>query len=174
MAANHERLGHLELYAGDAAAAERAFRENYDILDELGDEGHKSTAAAGLALALCALERFDEAEVYAEIAVRVAAEDDLASQARGRSAQALVLAARGEFVEAERLAREAVELYADAEAEAPNFQGDAWMDLAKVLAGGRASSPEAAEAAREALALYQRKGNVPAAASTIAFIDALG
>ena len=172
-AANQEGLGHLELYAGDAAAAERAFRENYDILDDLGDEGHKSTAAAGLALALCALERFDEAEVYAEIAVRVAAEDDLASQAGGRSALALVLAARGEFVEAERLAREAVELYADAEAEAPNFQGDTWMDLAKVLrAAGKL--PEAAEAAREALALYQRKGNVPAAASTIAFIDALG
>jgi class 3 adenylate cyclase/tetratricopeptide (TPR) repeat protein len=50
-----EVLGYIELYAGDAAAAERAFREDYDILDELGDEGHKSTAAANLALALCAI-----------------------------------------------------------------------------------------------------------------------
>ena len=169
MAAIYEILGHLELYAGDATAAERAFRTNYDILDELGDEGHKSTAAASLALALCGLERFQEAETYAEMAMRIAAEDDLASQTHGRSAQALVLVARGEFAEAERLAREAVELYADA--QAPNFQGDAWMDLARVLAA--AGKPANAEqAAREALALYERKGNLPAAASTRAFIAA--
>jgi tetratricopeptide (TPR) repeat protein len=169
MAAIYETLGHLELYAGDATAAERAFRTNYDILDELGDEGHKSTAAASLALALCALERYEEAEMYAEMAVRIAAEDDLASQTHGRSAQALVLVARGEFAEAERLAREAVELYADA--QAPNFQGDAWRDLARVL--GVAGKPaDAEQAAREALALYERKGNVPAAASTRAFIAA--
>ena len=107
--------------------------------------------------------------MYAEMAVRIAAEDDLASQTHGRSAQALVLVARGEFAEAERLAREAVELYADA--QAPNFQGDAWRDLARVL--GVAGKPaDAEQAAREALALYERKGNVPAAASTRAFIAA--
>jgi class 3 adenylate cyclase/tetratricopeptide (TPR) repeat protein len=170
MAANREQLGQLELYAADAAAAERAYRENYDISDELGDEGHKSTGAANLARALCALERFDEAEGYAEMAVRIAAADDLASQTAGRSARALVLAARGELAEAERLAREAVALYADA--ETPNPQGDAWMDLANVLR--TAGKPaEAAAAAREALSLYERKGNAPASASTRAFIEAL-
>lgn len=171
MAASREQLGHLELYAGDAPAAERAFRQSYDIMDELGDEGHKSTAAAGLALALCALARFDEAEVYAGIAVRIAAEDDIASQAAGRSARALVLAAQGEFAEAERLAREAVELYANS--EAPNFQGDVWIDLAKVLR--MSGKPAEAEgAAREALALYERKGNRPSSVSTRAFIEELG
>jgi class 3 adenylate cyclase/tetratricopeptide (TPR) repeat protein len=170
IAVNREQLGLLELYAGDAAAAERAFRENYDICDELGDEGHKSTAAANLARALCALERFEEGEGYAEMAVRIAAEDDLASQTAGRSARALVLAARGEFAEAERLAREAVDLYADA--ETPNPQGDAWMDLAKVLRTA-GKSAEAAAAAREALGFYERKGNAPASASTSAFIEAL-
>ena len=171
MAASRELLGHLELYAGDAPAAERAFRQGYDITDELEDEGHKSTAAAGLALALCALGRFDEAEVYAGIAVRIAAEDDIASQAAGRSARALVLAAQGEFAEAERLAREAVELYANS--EAPNFQGDVWMDLAKVLRMS-AKPAEAEGAAREALAMYERKGNRPSSASTLAFIEELG
>ena len=34
------------------------------------------------------------------------------------------MASRGEFAEAEQLAREAVELLADA--ESPNMQGDAW------------------------------------------------
>jgi class 3 adenylate cyclase/tetratricopeptide (TPR) repeat protein len=165
-----ETLGYIELYAGDVAAAERAFREDYDILDELGDEGRKSTAAANLALTLCELGRFDEAEPLAAIAVSVAAEDDLASQTFGRSARALVLAARGELVEAERLAREAVDLYADA--EDPNSQADAWLDLAKVqrMAG---NTEDAARSARKALALYERKGNRHAAAATHVFIDQL-
>jgi class 3 adenylate cyclase/tetratricopeptide (TPR) repeat protein len=170
-AAHAEQRGNLELSAGDAEAAERAFRRNYEILDEMGDEGHKSTAAAGLARALYGLGRYDEAERYAEIALSVAAEDDLASQTGGRSAQALVLAARGQLAEAELLAREAVRLYA--EAEAPNLQGDVLMDLAQVLriAGKRV---EAAQAAGEALALYERKGNRPSSQSTRAFIDSLG
>jgi class 3 adenylate cyclase/tetratricopeptide (TPR) repeat protein len=169
--ANREQLGCLERYAGKPEASERAFRENYAILDELGDEGHKSTGAANLALALCALGRFDEAEPFAEEAIRIAAEDDTASQAAGRSARALVLASRGEFVEAERLAREAVELYS--KAEAPNFQADVWLDLARVLqtAGKRS---EAEQAGRKALALYERKGNQPAAALTRDFIEQLG
>ena len=163
-------LGELEGYAGDAAAAERASREHYTILDELGDQGRKSTAAAELALALCGLDRFEEAEGYAEIAVRVAAEDDLASQADGRLARALVLAGRGDLAEAERLLREAVEMYANA--EAPNYQARAWMYLAKVLRMAH-KSDEAEHAAREALTLYEVKGNRPASASTRAFIQAI-
>ena len=81
-----------------------------------------------------------------------------------------MLAARGEFDEAERLARQAVELYA--EAENPSAQADTWMDLAKVLRTARKAA-EAEHAAREALALYERKGNHPASASTRAFIDEL-
>jgi tetratricopeptide (TPR) repeat protein len=170
VSSNQEELGALELHAADPAAAERAFRENYTVLDALGDEGHKSTAAGNLARALCELGRFDEAEGYAEEAMRIAAEDDLASQTGGRSARARVRAARGEFAEAEQLAREAVELFADA--QMPNFQADGWMDLAKVLRmAGKALESEGA--AREALALYKRKGNRPASAATRAFIEEL-
>ena len=170
LSAHAEGLGHLELYAGDAEAAERAFRRNYESLDEMGDEGHKSTGAAMLARALCDLGRFDEAERFVEIALGAGAEDDLATQVPARSTRALVLAARGEFAEAERLAREAVRMYADA--ECPNFQGDAWLDLAQVLR--MAGKPEEAEqAAREALAFYERKGNRPASGSARAFIDEL-
>jgi class 3 adenylate cyclase/tetratricopeptide (TPR) repeat protein len=170
-AANLDQLGEVEMRASDRAAAERAYRRSYEMLDEAGDEGHKSTAAANLARALCGLGRFDEAERYAAIARSVAAEDDLASQVIGRQAQALVLAARGELEEAERLSREAVRMYADA--ECPNFQGDAWMDLAQVLRV--AGKPiEAEQAAREALALYERKGNRPSSAATRTFLEELG
>ncbi|HEY7660093.1 MAG TPA: adenylate/guanylate cyclase domain-containing protein [Actinomycetota bacterium] len=167
-----QQLGSVEFYAGNAEASERANRRNYEIHDTLGDEGHKSTAAGTLARALVALGRFEEADGFAEIALDIAAEDDLASQMVGRSARALVLAARGEPAEAERLAREAVQLYLDAEAESPNMLGDAWIDLAQVLRTA-GKSEEAEQAAREALALYERKGNRPASASTRAFIDEL-
>ena len=159
LAAHAEQLGHIELYAGDLEASERAFRFNYESLEGMGDEGHLSTGAALLGRALCDLGRFDEAERYVEIALRMGAADDLATQSPARSAQALVHASRGEFAEATQLAREAVELLA--EAESPNFQGDAWMDLAQVLR--MAGKPEAAgHAAGEALAFYERKGNRPA------------
>jgi Flp pilus assembly protein TadD len=81
-----------------------------------------------------------------------------------------VHASRGKFIEAEQLAREGAALFADA--ESPNFQGDAWMDLAQVLR--MAGKPEEAErAAGEALAFYDRKGNRPASGTARAFIEAL-
>jgi tetratricopeptide (TPR) repeat protein len=165
----YEELAFVELSAGEAAAAEHASRRTYEILDDLGDEGHKSTAAAGLAMTLCALDRFDEAERYAAEARRVAAEDDLISQVLGRAAQATVLASRNELADAERLARQALEMFADA--EAPLNQGDVWMTLAQILLLADRTA-EAEQAARQALALYERKGNVPATASTRAFIEA--
>jgi tetratricopeptide (TPR) repeat protein len=171
LSAHAEHLGGLELSAGDAEAAERAFRRNYEGLEALGDEGHLSYAAGGLARSLFELGRFDEAERYVEIGLRLAAEDDLASQTMARSARALVLAERSEFAEAESLAREAVRLYADA--QCPTFQGNAWLDLARVLrVVGKPA--EAKEAAVEALAFYERKGNRPASATARAFIDEIG
>jgi hypothetical protein len=102
--------------------------------------------------------------------MEVAAEDDLASQLPARSAQASVLASRGSWPEAEQLAREVVHGFS--EAESPNQQGDAWIDLARVLASA-GESAEAGDAARTALAFYERKGNLPASALTQAFIDEL-
>jgi tetratricopeptide (TPR) repeat protein len=100
VAASYEFRGDFELQTGDAVAAERAFRKQYQILDRLGDEGHKSYAAGGLANALCALGRVDEAETFAREAVGAAAEDDVSSQASGRSALAAVDSLRGHHEEA--------------------------------------------------------------------------
>jgi class 3 adenylate cyclase/tetratricopeptide (TPR) repeat protein len=166
----HAFLGYVEREAGDALAAERAFRTNYEILDQMGQEGFKSTAAAELAETLCTLGRFDEAEGFAMIARDVAAEDDLSSQVIGRSAHAIVLAARHQFDEAEQLAREAVEMLHDA--ESPGLQGGARMDLAIVLrAAGKVA--EAEQAARDALVFFERKGNQPSAEATRTFLKEL-
>ena len=160
--------GHVEEMAGDQEAAARSFREEYELHRRMGDEGHGSTSAAYLALALCRLGRFDEAEELATIARDTGADDDLATQASARSAQALVRSARGEPEEARRLAREAVDLYAGA--QSPWFYGDSLMVLSEV---SRAAGlpEEAADAARGALAAYERKGIEPGAASARALID---
>ena len=77
-----------------------------------------------------------------------------------RQVQALVLAHRGEHAEAERLAREAVA--GIEQTDSLTFQGDAWYDLAEVLAAaGR--DEEAAAALAEALDRYERKQNIPLA-----------
>jgi class 3 adenylate cyclase/tetratricopeptide (TPR) repeat protein len=173
VAAHEEQLGDLELEAGELEAAEAAFRRNYEILHSSGDEGHASTAAGNLARALCALGRYEEADGYATIAMEVASEDDIASQAAGRAARAMILASRGEHAAAETLAREAVQLFVDHGAQSPSFQATVWRALADVLVmAGRQA--EARAAALEALALYERKGHVLAAASTRTLIEELG
>lgn len=154
--------------AGDQEAAERSFREQFEVHRRMGDEGHGSTSAAYLAGALCRLGRFDEAEALATIAPTTGADDDLSTQASARRAQALVRSARGEHEEAHRLAQEAVDLYAGA--QSPWFHGGCLVVLAEVLRG--AGLPEqAADAARAALAAYERMGHEPGMASAKALID---
>ena len=164
----YEFGGHIEEMAGDLEAAERSFRAEYELHRRMGDEGHGSTSAAYLAVALCRLGRFDEAEEFATIARTIGADDDLATQASARSAQALVKSARGDHDEARRLAQEAVDMYA--EAQSPWFHGDVLMTLAEVSRA--AGMPEeAADAARDALAAYESKGHEPGMASARALID---
>jgi tetratricopeptide (TPR) repeat protein len=163
----YEFGGNLEMMAGDFEAAERAFRKLNEIHLRLGDEGHGSTGIAYHALALAHLGRFDEAEDLARAAQAMGAEDDRATQSSARSAEALVLSARGEHEEALRLAREAAEMYASA--QSPWFYGDALMELAEVArAAGRGQ--EAADAAATALSEFERKEIMPAAASARAFL----
>jgi tetratricopeptide (TPR) repeat protein len=132
--------------------------------------GIKTTHAGALATYLARLGRLEEAERFAAIG-RSAAEDDLSSQSIAGTAETIVLAARGDLEGAEDLARAVVAMVADA--EWPQPQGDAWMELARVLrAAGRPS--EAEQASREALALYERKGDRPSVDAAMTFLDELG
>ena len=74
-----------------------------------------------------------------------------------RQVQALVQASRGEHVQAEQLAREAVAI--GERTDALNFQGAALCDLAEVLQS-TGSTDEAAAALAQALDRYERKGNL--------------
>jgi hypothetical protein len=90
------------------------------------------------------------------------ASDDYVNEALWRTLRAKVLASRGDFDQAEALARAAVEIAA--RTDFLDLRGQMWLDLAGVLRV--ADLPGSREAATEALALYARKGNLVGAART--------
>jgi tetratricopeptide (TPR) repeat protein len=149
-------LGYVELEAGDPQAALDAALPSYEALAATGDTAFSSTSAGYVAWALIELERLEEAERYAQIALDTAAETDGESQALGRQVRARVLARRGQFEEAERLAREAIAIRGLA--EGPNGHAEALMALAEVLRLAERPS-EAAEALTEAADRFGQKGN---------------
>jgi tetratricopeptide (TPR) repeat protein len=147
-AQNEIRAGRLEL-------AEQRAREGAERLESFGEKGFYSTTLGLLAEAVCLQGRYDEAEEYAEATAAAAIEHDLEPASRWRSVRARVHAHRGELEEAERLAREAVEILAATDWLAEH--GDALVVLADVLElAGRTA--EVLQLLEEALALYERKG----------------
>src|SRR4029453_4527944 len=88
--------------------AERGFRLGVERFDAVGETGFNSTMTALLAEGLCDPQRFDEGEANVHRSRELSAEDDFASQAAWRMAQARVLSHRGEHDEAVALADEAV------------------------------------------------------------------
>ena len=132
-------------------------------LTERGLSSLLSTYGPLLGRHLWEIGRFDEAESFALKGRELGHDDDPITDGLWRRVLALVLARRGELVEAERLAREAVAI--SQTIDSPWYQGDVLRDLAEVLdLAGRPD--EAAEAFRSALEQYERKGIVPLAART--------
>jgi tetratricopeptide (TPR) repeat protein len=152
-----ENVLEVELLAGDPAAAVTAGEDGYRGLEELGLLRLLSNGAGLLARAYYALGRIEEAEAWAGRAAELGTSDDVLAQILWRPVKAKVLARRGEHAEAERLAREAVALSEGT--DALNMQGEAYADLAEVLAVADRPN-DSAEALEQALARYQWKENV--------------
>jgi class 3 adenylate cyclase/tetratricopeptide (TPR) repeat protein len=146
----------VELLAGDPAAAVELGEEGCRLLGEMGERTLLSTAAGNLGQALCALDRLEEADAWASRAAELGASDDAIVQMLWRQVRAKVLARRGEHVEAEGLAREAVAV--GEETDMLDAQGDTLADLAEVflLAG---KPDQAAASFKQAIERYKRKGN---------------
>jgi len=150
-------LGEIAAFAGDHEAAAHWLRRTCDAFEERGNRALLSSYAPKLGRSLCELGRYEEAEQLAERGRELGDERDYVTQMYWRQARALVCADRGEHDEAERLAREAVQI--TEETDGLNDQGDAFYYLAKVLvAAGRAN--EAAAALAQALERYERKRNL--------------
>jgi tetratricopeptide (TPR) repeat protein len=147
----------VELMAGDPAAAAELGEEGCRLYEELGEISRLSSAAGRLAQAHYALDRLEEAEAWADRCAELGTSDDVNNEMLWRQPRAKVLARRGEHAEAERLAHEAVAI--GAQTDLLDAQGDAYADLAEVLLLS-AKPDEAAAALDQALARYQRKGNL--------------
>jgi class 3 adenylate cyclase/tetratricopeptide (TPR) repeat protein len=102
--------GQVELLAGRPAAAEHLLRPACEALERMGNHGHFVTVAPVLADALFVQARGDEAAPLIELAAQRALAEDMDPQISWRRVQAKLLAHRSDFENAERLAREAVEL----------------------------------------------------------------
>jgi class 3 adenylate cyclase/tetratricopeptide (TPR) repeat protein len=153
----------LDELAGNYEAAAEHLRNFLDYLAERGQLAAHAAYAARFGRMLCAAARYDEAEQATERSRDLADEGDPAGQSLYRRVAALVAAHRGEHMEAERLAREA--LTYSLETDSPQIQADAYYDLAEVLAAaGR--SDDAAAAWHDALDRYERKGIIPLARRT--------
>jgi tetratricopeptide (TPR) repeat protein len=155
--------GPIELLAGDPAAAERELRPGYDTLERFGEKGFRSSTAGWLARAAYEQGRDQEADRFAGICADTAGPEDRISQIQWRMTRAKVLARRGEFADAERLARDAVELVEST--DALENHADALVDLAEVLRLA-ARHEEAAPLLHQALELYEQKGVIPSIAKT--------
>jgi tetratricopeptide (TPR) repeat protein len=146
--------GEVEALAGELVAAEQELRRCYELSRRLGDRQY-IVVAPNLAEVLHLQGRDEEALRFTE-EVEATAWVDIPEQFLWRKARAKVLAAQGAGEQAERLAREAVDLAA--RTDHLEEHADALMTLAEVLRrAGRAH--EATPALRDALDLLRQKGN---------------
>jgi class 3 adenylate cyclase/tetratricopeptide (TPR) repeat protein len=102
-------------YKGDAARAERLFRESIRILAPLEDRATLCETQRGLAELLLAQSRVDEAERFALAARETVSPHDVSSLATTTMSLGLVRAAQGRDDEAEELLRRAYDTIAATE-----------------------------------------------------------
>lgn len=135
-AAAAELYGWILMLEDDLPAAEAEVRRGLGSLHAMGDRATASTLAALLAQVLYAQGRLDEVLELTALGRDESSPDDLQTQIQWRGPRAKALAGRSELDEAERLARDAVEL-ADS-TDFLNVRAAALLDLAEVLGGSRA------------------------------------
>jgi tetratricopeptide (TPR) repeat protein len=161
------------LLAGRPADAERVLRPAYEAFARIGEKGGTlAIHAALLAEAVSALGgRDQQAEELSQIAEAAAADsEDVAAQGEWRMARATALARNGSTADAERVAREATMLAAAT--QCPLVQTSTLLTLARVLLLGSRPA-EARQAAQDALAVAERKGDLVSSSRARALLGEL-
>jgi tetratricopeptide (TPR) repeat protein len=162
--------GRIELIAGDPAAAEQNLREGYEALRAITEPGYRANEVTLLAEALYAQGRLGQALRLTEEAEAFTWAGDFDAQGRWRATRAKVLARRGQFPAAARLAEEAVTLV-PATVDAPE-RAEFLVAKAEVarLAG---ALDQAEDSLRQALQFYEHRRMVPLTGRTRAILAGL-
>jgi tetratricopeptide (TPR) repeat protein len=161
------------LLAGRPGDAERVLRPAYEAFARIGEKGGiLAIHAALLAEAISAVGGRDEqVEQLSQIAEAAAADsEDVAAQGEWRMARATAFARNGSTADAERLAREAATLAAAT--QCPLVQTSTLLTLARVLLLGSRPA-EARQAAQDALAVAERKGDLASSSLARALLGEL-
>jgi tetratricopeptide (TPR) repeat protein len=152
--------GALGLVSGRLELAERDVVKALGMLEGTGERGWTSTLRSELAAIQFEQGRIDEAASNAGLAREAVLEEDVSAEGSWRAITARVLSSRSEHDEAMRLMREAMEIFRTTDES--NHFANGLVSFAWVAdrAGLR---DEAAAALREAIDVYERKGNIAGA-----------
>ena len=151
----------LELLAGDLEAAEAMLRDQCEYFERIRNRITLAARAAKLAETLYRQDRLDDARHWAAVSRANTASDDTTQNVILLPVEAKLRAREGSLSDARELAREAVRL-AD-ETDTLNVIASTRLAMAAVLRLADVDG-EAEAAIREAIALFELKGNVVAAA----------
>ncbi len=154
-------------WSGDLQHGEETLREAYELIERTGNKAVLSEVVRGLAEAALARRSLDEAERFCQLGEDATVRDDVEGEGHVALLRAKILAARGDLAVAEHGVRHAIEIYSGT--DFLERGADAWLTLGQILRAKGESGDEAA--AREALALFERKGNVVGAGWARAFLD---
>jgi tetratricopeptide (TPR) repeat protein len=166
----HYLAGFIDLLAGRPADAEEQLRRGREECERMGERYVLANLLALLAQATYLQGRYGEAVTLAEAGEDVAPADEVVAHVTAYGARAKALARLGNEAEARVLAGDAVAAVENT--GLLNVRADGLLDLAEVLEVVGETEPAMA-AATDALALYERKGNVVSAGRATTVLERL-
>jgi class 3 adenylate cyclase len=160
-AAGAQMISFVELRAGAPDVAEVRLREGIDELDRLGNSSYRGTSALMLADLLATRCAYEEATRWCSVVRDAIRTDDLTDVIAVDSLEGFLAARSGAYTEGEQLSTHAVEVAATIDMYDHKARAYEWHARTLAIVGKPA---EAREAAATALAIYEAKGDRPAAA----------
>ncbi|HET7234987.1 MAG TPA: AAA family ATPase [Actinomycetota bacterium] len=144
------------LWAGDWRRGEAVLRESFEFHERTGNKVLLATVAIQLGEAVFRQGRLEEADRLCRISEEIGTTGDQDTEGACMMLRAKVLSARGDSVNAQAMARRAIDVAAGT--DLLELGAGAWLTLAEIQRA--AGDPAAEAAAHEALTRYERKGNL--------------